>query len=359
MDNDVKGSRPFQAELSKDNDLSKTEQTRRVVEAMVDGLNDHEIDGMEKFFSESFRWMGNAGCGFKNGLKEFQDNWQRPFQKAFFDKVCIDEARLAEGEWMAAFGRQEAIHSGEFMGIAPTWKRVEIRYMDFWKVINGKIVDNWVMVDFPHVMRQLGRDPFNGLGWEIYDSGGKQKLLNVFVINSAHIYLYNDLSITSVHKTLDLSNDYNYIRTYEHLFSDIKKFYKSKWDILKLPFKYIDSPFNIKFDDYKIENNNIKIIDYCKYLENINSKYIIEFCNNLVLKIYNIFKSNIDHWLCSNNIKAFELCSKLIENNIKDRDIFTYICVYGVLNRKIDIVYKYINDAYPISKNYTCLLKYI
>jgi hypothetical protein len=29
------------------------------------------------------------------------------------------------------------------------------------------------MVDFPHVMRQLGRDPFNGLGWEIYDSGVK------------------------------------------------------------------------------------------------------------------------------------------------------------------------------------------
>ena len=173
MENDVKGSRPFQAEMTKDNDLSKTEQTRRVVEAMVDGLNDHEIEGMEKFFSNSFRWMGNAGCGFKKGLKEFQDNWQRPFQRAFSDKVCIDEARLVEGEWMAAFGRQEAIHSGEFMGIAPTGKRVEIRYMDFWKVSNGKIVDNWVMVDFPHVMRQLGRDPFNGLGWENYDSSGK------------------------------------------------------------------------------------------------------------------------------------------------------------------------------------------
>ena len=24
--------------------------------------------------------------------------------------------------------------------------------MDFWKVVDGKIVDNWVMVDFPHVL---------------------------------------------------------------------------------------------------------------------------------------------------------------------------------------------------------------
>ena len=61
-------------------------------------------------------------------------------------------------------------HSGEFMGIAPTGKRVEIRYMDFWKVVDGKIVDNWVMVDFPHVMRQLGVDPFAGHGWEKFDS---------------------------------------------------------------------------------------------------------------------------------------------------------------------------------------------
>ncbi|MEM8685424.1 MAG: ester cyclase [Pseudomonadota bacterium] len=162
--------RPEQGELTLNNDLSKTGETLGVIDAMVDGLNDHDIDGMGRFFSESFRWIGNAGCGFKNGLKEFQDNWQRPFQAAFSDKLCIDEARITEGEWCAAFGRQEAVHSGEFMGIAPTGKRVEIRYMDFWKVEDGKIVDNWVMVDFPYVMQQLGVDPFNGQGWEQRDS---------------------------------------------------------------------------------------------------------------------------------------------------------------------------------------------
>ena len=87
------------------------------------------------------------------------------------DKVNIDEARLFMGEWAAAFGRQEANHSGEFMGIAPTGKRIEIRYMDFWKVVDGKIVDNWVSVDFPHVMAQLGKDAFDGNGWEVYDRG--------------------------------------------------------------------------------------------------------------------------------------------------------------------------------------------
>jgi predicted ester cyclase len=166
----MKGTRPEQASLTRNNDLSKTDETLATIDAMVDGLNDHDIDNMGRFFSESFRWMGNAGCGFKQGLEEFQENWQRPFQGAFSGKVCIDEARLTQGEWCAAFGRQEAVHCGEFMGIAATGKRVEIRYMDFWKVVDGKITDNWVMVDFPYVMQQLGVDPFAGRGWEQRDS---------------------------------------------------------------------------------------------------------------------------------------------------------------------------------------------
>lgn len=166
----MKGDRPEQAPFTRDNDLTKTADTQKVIDNMVDALNDHEIDSMGNYFDTDFRWIGNAGCGLKQGLKEFQDNWQRPFQAAFSDKVAIDEARIAQGEWMACFGRQEATHSGSFMGIAPTGKKVEIRYMDFWKVVDGKIVDNWVMIDFPYVMQQLGVDPFDGHGWEQWDS---------------------------------------------------------------------------------------------------------------------------------------------------------------------------------------------
>ena len=166
----MKGSRPNQSELTKNNNLSKTKETQEVIESMVNGLNDHRIEDIGEFFSKNFRWMGNFGCGTKSGLKEFQDNWQKPFQEAFSNKVCIDEARLFMGEWAAAFGKQEAIHSGEFMGIEPTGKKVEIRYMDFWKVSEGKIQDNWVMVDFPFVMKQLGVDVFNGMGWEKFDN---------------------------------------------------------------------------------------------------------------------------------------------------------------------------------------------
>ena len=165
------GARPEQAVLSRDADLSRTDSTREVIERMVDGLNDHRIGDIGEFFHEGFVWRGNCGCGTKRGLREFQNNWQSPFQAAFSDKVCIDEARLYMGEWAAAFGRQEATHSGPFMGLAPTGRRVQIRYMDFWRVEDGRIADNWVMVDFPHVLAQLGHDVFAGEGWEAFDRG--------------------------------------------------------------------------------------------------------------------------------------------------------------------------------------------
>ena len=158
-----------QSTLTSSNDLSKTKVTKKIIEKMVVALNDHRIADIGEFFANNFNWFGNYGCGTKIGLKEFQENWQVPFQKAFSQKVCIDEARLFEGEWGAAFGRQEAIHSGTFMGISPTNKKVEIRYMDFWQIKDDKIINNWVMVDFPDVLKQLGVDIFNGEGWEKFD----------------------------------------------------------------------------------------------------------------------------------------------------------------------------------------------
>ena len=169
-------TRPEQAALTRDNDPSKTDETRRVIERMVDGLNDHRIDDIGEFFAQDFRWMGNAGCGFKEGLAEFQEGWQRPFLECFSDKVCIDEARLFDGEWAAAFGRQEATLSAPFMGVEPNDQRVVIRYMDFWRVRDGKIVDNVVMVDFASILQQLGHDPFDGRGWENKTANPKASL---------------------------------------------------------------------------------------------------------------------------------------------------------------------------------------
>ncbi len=89
----------IQSKFTKNNNLSKTKETKKVLEKIDAALNDHRIEDIGEFFSSTFNCFGNYGCGTKKGLKEFQHNWQVPFQKAFSNKVCIDEARIVVGEW--------------------------------------------------------------------------------------------------------------------------------------------------------------------------------------------------------------------------------------------------------------------
>jgi len=139
-----------------------------VVKAMEVGLSENSND-MHAYFHDDFRWMGNYGCGTKNGVMEFRRNWQLPIRDAFTERDYRTDRFLADGEWVSCFGHIEATHSGPFMGVAATGKRVKIHYMDFWHVRDGKIADNWVSVDLASVLAQLGDDVFDGRGWEAFD----------------------------------------------------------------------------------------------------------------------------------------------------------------------------------------------
>ena len=148
----------------------QSKMTLAVVKAMEEALSTNS-NNMEKHFHKDFRWMGNNGCGTKKSLEEFRNNWQLPLRAAFSDRIYNTDKFLVDGEWASCFGHIDAIHSGEFMGIAPTNKRVKIHYTDFWEVKDGLIIDNWVTVDFPSILLQLDVDVFNGQGWEAYDRG--------------------------------------------------------------------------------------------------------------------------------------------------------------------------------------------
>jgi len=148
-------------------------ETLAAVRRMEDALAANSND-MAAHFHEDFVWRGNQGCGRKEGLAAFRSNWQLPLRAAFTDRKYLTEKFLADGDWAACFGHIDAIHSGEFMGIPATGKRVRIPYMDFWQVTQGRIKDNPVSVDFASILAQLGVDVFGGKGWETYDRGEEQ-----------------------------------------------------------------------------------------------------------------------------------------------------------------------------------------
>jgi len=73
---------------------------------------------------------------------------------------------LADGEWAAAIGQVEATHSGEFLGLPGDGKKKTLRYMDIWQLEDGKIINNWVMLDILDFFKQSGIDLLEGKGWD-------------------------------------------------------------------------------------------------------------------------------------------------------------------------------------------------
>ncbi|MGW2339556.1 ester cyclase [Streptomyces sp. NPDC001661] len=130
----------------------------QLVEKMVNALNDHVIAGQEEFWSKDMKWYGPAGIGTKPSLKAFQEEHQKAFLHGFPDKYADDAIRFGSGQWAAAHGHQHATHLGEYLGIPATGKKVKVRYMDIWRAENGKLVENWVLIDLIDFMNQIGID---------------------------------------------------------------------------------------------------------------------------------------------------------------------------------------------------------
>jgi steroid delta-isomerase-like uncharacterized protein len=132
------------------------EKNKELVARMYEAINDHRVGS--EFWSEDMVWRGPAGIGTKRGLEQYRREHQAPYLRAFSDKHAIDEIRIAEGDYVAAHGYQYATHSGDYLGIPASGKRIKMRYMDFWRVEGGKLAENWVLIDILDFLEQLGYD---------------------------------------------------------------------------------------------------------------------------------------------------------------------------------------------------------
>jgi len=81
------------------------------------------------------------------------------FRAAFPDMKITLEDVFADGDKVGTRGFFTGTHKGEFMGVSATGKPVKIKYIDLWRVVDGKLVDNWVQMDMMGMMQQLGAVP--------------------------------------------------------------------------------------------------------------------------------------------------------------------------------------------------------
>ena len=80
------------------------------------------------------------------------DTFKETFAEAregFPDLGITIEDVMAEGDRVTARVVMRGTHRGEFQGITPTGKRVEVRAIDMFRISNGKIVEHWGHADDP------------------------------------------------------------------------------------------------------------------------------------------------------------------------------------------------------------------
>jgi predicted ester cyclase len=78
---------------------------------------------------------------------------------AFSDVVHTVEDQLAEGDLVVSRISAVGTHTGEFLGIPPTGRRVTMGGIAIHRIHDGRLVEHWAQVDALGLLQQLGAIP--------------------------------------------------------------------------------------------------------------------------------------------------------------------------------------------------------
>lgn len=133
--------------------MSTTQNKELVQQLFEEGICKKNVDLLDHLIHPQFVNHGIPDA--KPGPEGFKEIIQT-FHEAFPDMDIKLDNIIAEGDLVATRGCWKATHQGQFMGIPATGNSVSVRYTDFWKVMDGKCIENWVQMDLLGLMQQLG-----------------------------------------------------------------------------------------------------------------------------------------------------------------------------------------------------------
>ena len=121
------------------------------------------LDSMQHgaYWGEAFLWYGPAGIGTTRGMDGFRAHHQIPFLTGFPDRRGAGHyIRIGDGNFVVTGGWPSVTgtHAGAWLGLPATGTHVEMRVMDFYHLVDGKIIENWVPIDILYILYQMGFD---------------------------------------------------------------------------------------------------------------------------------------------------------------------------------------------------------
>lgn len=144
-------------------------QSLDIVEGMLADL--HKFDptnfsstnqtGAHGYWHEDMLWYGPAGIGSNYLWEGFVKDHREAFLRAFPDRKGGNHfCRIGDGNYAAISGwpSMTMTFQGEYLGVKGDGRPLTLRVMDFYRCADGKIMENWVLLDYNDLMAQMGID---------------------------------------------------------------------------------------------------------------------------------------------------------------------------------------------------------
>ena len=128
----------------------------QIAEAMVDAINDRDLDRLDQFVSQNVVRHSEATAGVVvTNLAEFKAFLESDFS-AVPDSVMKIDVIFGNPDYVAMRATYSGTQLGQMGPFPPTGKRFELPFIGILKIDESKISEIWVEWDNVFVLNQLG-----------------------------------------------------------------------------------------------------------------------------------------------------------------------------------------------------------
>ncbi len=132
------------------------ERNKELIHRMNDEVwTKGNLEIMDQLFSTDFVQHFLPVGSETKGLVKFRES-VRNHRKAFPDWAEEIKQIVAEGDFVAIHWTSTGTNTGSFRGNPPTRKQIHTNDMSIFRIVDGKIVEQWLLPDLLSLNQQLG-----------------------------------------------------------------------------------------------------------------------------------------------------------------------------------------------------------
>ena len=143
------------------------EENKAIVRRFIEAYNKRNLDLIDDFVAPDYvdhtNQVGREGLKqlFNMGLKAFPD-WHETIEDI-----------IAEGDKVWVRLAYTGTHKGEFLGLAPTGKKITAKDVDIYRIVDGKLAEYWSVTDNVNILKQIGAIKYTEKGKKLFPEDAK------------------------------------------------------------------------------------------------------------------------------------------------------------------------------------------